>query len=102
MTAFFATAPKVAAMVLFTRVLYDAFVAVKTDWQQIVAFLAIASMFLVSIAAIGQKDIKRMMAYSSIWHMGFALVGLASGTIIGVQALLIYMSIYVIMNIGTF
>lgn len=101
-TAFFATAPKVAAMVLFTRVLYDAFGAVKTDWQQIVAFLAIASMFLGSIAAIGQKDIKRMMAYSSIGHMGFALVGLASGTIIGVQALLIYMSIYVIMNIGTF
>ena len=66
------------------------------------AFLAIASMFLGSIAAIGQKDIKRMMAYSSIGHMGFALVGLASGTIIGVQALLIYMSIYVIMNIGTF
>ena len=101
-TAFFATAPKVAAMVLFTRVLYDAFGAVKTDWQQIVAFLAIASMFLGSIAAIGQKDIKRMMAYSSIGHMGFALVGLASGTIICVQALLIYMSIYVIMNIGTF
>ena len=81
-TAFFATAPKVAAMVLFTRVLYDAFGAVKTDWQQIVAFLAIASMFLGSIAAIGQKDIKRMMAYSSIGHMGFALVGLASAFIL--------------------
>lgn len=101
-TAFFATAPKVAAMILFTRVAYDAFGEMKSDWQQIVSFLAVASMFLGSIAAIGQKDIKRMMAYSSIGHMGFALVGLASGTIIGVQALLIYMSIYVIMNIGTF
>ena len=101
-TAFFATAPKVAAMILFTRVAYGAFGEIKSDWQQIVSFLAVASMFLGSIAAIGQKDIKRMMAYSSIGHMGFALVGLASGTEIGVQALLIYMSIYVIMNIGTF
>ena len=101
-TAFFATAPKVAAMILFTRVAYDAFGEIKSDWQQIVSFLAIASMFLGSIAAIGQKDIKRMMAYSSIGHMGFALVGLASGTEVGVQALLIYMSIYVMMNIGTF
>ena len=101
-TAFFATAPKVAAMILFTRVAYGAFGEIKSDWQQIVSFLAVASMFLGSIAAIGQKDIKRMMAYSSIGHMGFALVGLASGTEIGVQALLIYMSIYVIMNIGAF
>ena len=101
-TAFFATAPKVAAMILFTRVAYGAFGEIKSDWQQIVSFLALASMFLGSIAAIGQKDIKRMMAYSSIGHMGFALVGLASGTEIGVQALLIYMSIYVIMNIGAF
>jgi NADH-quinone oxidoreductase subunit N len=101
-TAFFATAPKVAAMILFTRVAYGAFGEINSDWQQIVSFLAVASMFLGSIAAIGQKDIKRMMAYSSIGHMGFALVGLASGTEIGVQALLIYMSIYVIMNIGTF
>ena len=101
-TAFFATAPKVAAMILFTRVAYGAFGEIKSDWQQIVSFLAVASMFIGSIAAIGQKDIKRMMAYSSIGHMGFALVGLASGTEIGVQALLIYMSIYVIMNIGTF
>lgn len=101
-TAFFATAPKVAAMILFTRVAYDAFGEMKSDWQQIVSFLAVASMFLGSIAAIGQKDIKRMMAYSSIGHMGFALVGLASGTEVGAQALLIYMSIYVLMNIGTF
>ena len=101
-TAFFATAPKVAAMILFTRIVFDAFGEIIADWQQIVSFLAVASMFLGSIAAIGQKDIKRLMAYSSIAHMGFALVGLASGSLAGVQSLLIYIAIYVIMNIGTF
>jgi NADH-quinone oxidoreductase subunit N len=101
-TAFFATAPKVAAMALFVRVVHDAFGAITADWQQIVAFLSVTSMFVGSIAAIGQKDIKRLMAYSSIAHMGFALMGLASGTEAGVQALLIYMVIYVTMNIGTF
>lgn len=101
-TAFFATAPKVAAMILFTRIVFDAFGEIITDWQQIVSFLAVASMFLGSIAAIGQKDIKRLMAYSSIAHMGFALVGLASGSLAGIQSLLIYIAIYVVMNIGTF
>ena len=101
-TAFFATAPKVAAIILFTRIVFDAFGEIIADWQQIVSFLAVASMFLGSIAAIGQKDIKRLMAYSSIAHMGFALVGLASGSVAGVQSLLIYIAIYVIMNIGTF
>ncbi|MEO1641350.1 MAG: NADH-quinone oxidoreductase subunit NuoN [Pseudomonadota bacterium] len=101
-TAFFATAPKVAAMALFARVVHDAFGGVVGDWQQIVAFLAVVSMFLGAIAAIGQKDIKRLMAYSSIAHMGFALMGLAAGTAFGVQAMLIYMAIYVTMNIGTF
>ena len=101
-TAFFATAPKVAAIILFTRIVFDAFGEIIADWQQIVSFLAVASMFLGSIAAIGQKDIKRLMAYSSIAHMGFALVGLASGSLAGVQSLLIYIAIYVIMNIGTF
>jgi NADH-quinone oxidoreductase subunit N len=72
------------------------------DWQQIVAFLSVASMFLGAIAAIGQTDIKRLMAYSSIAHMGFALMGLAAGTAQGVQAMLIYMAIYVTMNVGTF
>lgn len=101
-TAFFATAPKVAAMGLFARVLFDAFGGVIGDWQQIIAFLSVLSMFLGAIAAIGQTNIKRLMAYSSIAHMGFALMGLAAGTAFGVQALLIYMAIYVTMNIGTF
>ncbi|SEM82685.1 NADH dehydrogenase subunit N [Loktanella fryxellensis] len=101
-TAFFATAPKIAAMALFARVLFDAFGGITAEWQQIVAFLSVASMFLGSIAAIGQRDIKRLMAYSSIAHMGYALMGLAAGTAFGVQAMLIYMAIYVTMNVGTF
>lgn len=101
-TAFFATAPKVAAMALFARVVHDAFGNAVADWGQIVAFLSIVSMFVGAIAAIGQTDIKRLMAYSSIAHMGFALMGLAAGTEQGVQSMLIYMSIYVVMNIGTF
>ncbi|MBT8456055.1 MAG: NADH-quinone oxidoreductase subunit NuoN [Alphaproteobacteria bacterium] len=101
-TAFFATAPKVAAMALFARVVHDAFGGVVADWQQILALLSVLSMFLGAIAAIGQRDIKRLMAYSSIAHMGFALMGLAAGTAFGVQAMLVYMAIYVTMNIGTF
>ncbi len=101
-TAFFATAPKVAAMALFARVMHDAFPGAVKDWQQVVAALAVISMFLGAIAAIGQRDIKRLMAYSSIAHMGFALMGVAAGTAFGVQAMLIYMAIYVTMNIGTF
>jgi NADH-quinone oxidoreductase subunit N len=101
-TAFFATAPKVAATALFARVMFDAFPEAQGDWTQIVAALSVASMFLGSIAAIGQTNIKRLMAYSSIGHMGFALMGLAAGTEAGVQGLLIYMAIYVVMNIGTF
>ncbi|MEZ5778462.1 MAG: NADH-quinone oxidoreductase subunit NuoN [Paracoccaceae bacterium] len=101
-TAFFATAPKVAAMALFARLVHDAFGAAVADWSQVLALLAVLSMFLGAIAAIGQRDIKRLMAYSSIAHMGFALMGLASGTEAGVQAMLIYMAIYVVMNVGTF
>jgi len=101
-TAFFATAPKVAAMGLFARVAFDAFGEVTDQWQQIVAFLSVLSMFVGAIAAIGQTNIKRLMAYSSIAHMGFALMGLAAGSALGVQAMLIYMAIYVTMNIGTF
>ena len=100
-TAFLATAPKMAAMALFGRVVHDAFGAIPGDWGQVVAALAVVSMFLGAVAAIGQRDIKRLMAYSSISHMGFALMGLASGTAEGVQAMLIYMAIYVTMNIGT-
>jgi NADH-quinone oxidoreductase subunit N len=101
-TAFFATAPKLAAMALIARLLHDAFGNSTADWGQILAFLAVASMFLGAVAAIGQTNIKRLMAYSSIAHMGFALVGLSSGTATGVQAMLVYMVIYVTMNIGTF
>ncbi len=101
-TAFFSTAPKMAAMGLFARVVHDAFGGSVTDWSQVVAFLSVASMFLGAVAAIGQRDIKRLMAYSSIAHMGFALMGLASGTALGVQAMLVYMAIYVTMNVGTF
>ncbi|MEO0655416.1 MAG: NADH-quinone oxidoreductase subunit NuoN, partial [Pseudomonadota bacterium] len=101
-TAFFATAPKVAAMALFARVVHDAFGGIVADWQQIVALLSVLSMFLGAVAAIGQRDIKRLMAYSSIAHMGFALMGLAAGTAFGVQAMLVYMAIYVTMNVGTF
>ena len=101
-TAFFATAPKVAAMALFARLVFEAFGTAVADWSQVIALLAVASMFLGSVAAIGQRNIKRLMAYSSITHMGFALVGLASGTAAGVQAMLIYMAIYVAMNVGIF
>jgi NADH-quinone oxidoreductase subunit N len=101
-TAFFATAPKVAAMALFARLVHDAFGTATGDWGQVVAALAVASMFLGAVAAIGQRNIKRLMAYSSIAHMGFALVGLASGTEAGVKAMLLYMAVYVAMNIGTF
>ena len=101
-TAFFATAPKVAAMALLARVLVGAFGHVPGDWGQILAALAVLSMFLGGVAGIGQTDIKRLMAYSSIAHMGFALVGLATGTAAGVQAMLIYMGIYAVMNIGVF
>ena len=101
-TAFFATAPKIAAMALLARVLHGAFGHATADWGQVIALLSVASMFLGSVAAIGQRDIKRLMAYSSITHMGFALMGLASGTVLGVQAMLIYMAIYVTMNVGTF
>ena len=101
-TAFFATAPKAAAMAMIARVVFDAFGTIPTQWSQVLAALAVLSMFLGAVAAIGQRDIKRLMAYSSIAHMGYALVGLAAGTVEGVQAMLIYMSIYVTMNLGTF
>ena len=101
-TAFFASAPKVAALAVFTRVALTAFPGIVPEWQQIVVFVSIASMALGSFAAIGQKNIKRLMAYSSIGHMGFALVGLAAGTEQGAQGVLIYIAIYVAMTLGTF
>jgi NADH-quinone oxidoreductase subunit N len=101
-TAFFASAPKVAALAVFTRVTLTAFPGIVPQWQQILVFVAIASMALGSFAGIGQKNIKRLMAYSSIGHMGFALVGLASGTVEGAQGVLIYAAIYVAMTLGAF
>jgi NADH-quinone oxidoreductase subunit N len=101
-TAFFAAAPKVAGIAIFARVTVVAFPGITHEWQQIVVFVSIASMALGSFAAIGQRNIKRLMAYSSIGHMGYALVGLAAGTAEGVQGVLIYMSIYVAMTLGTF
>ncbi len=101
-TAFFAAAPKVAGIAMFVRVAVAAFPGIATQWQEIVAFVSIASMLLGSFAAIGQRNIKRLMAYSSIGHMGFALIGLAAGTSVGVQGVLVYMAIYVTMSLGTF
>src|SRR5690348_2094222 len=101
-TAFFASAPKVAALAVFTRVALTAFPGITFQWQQIVVFVSIASMALGSFAAIGQTNIKRLMAYSSIGHMGFALVGLAAGTVEGAQGVLMYIAIYVAMTLGSF
>ncbi|MAS08307.1 MAG: NADH-quinone oxidoreductase subunit NuoN [Ahrensia sp.] len=101
-TAFFAAAPKMAAMAMFVRVVIDGFAPVTADWQQIVVFISIASMVLGAFAAIGQKNIKRLMAYSSIGHMGYALVGLSAGTLIGVKGVILYMTIYLAMTLGTF
>ena len=101
-TAFFSAAPKVAAVAIFVRVVIDAFPNIVPQWQQIVIFLAIASMVLGAFAAIGQRNIKRLMAYSSIGHVGYALVGLAAGTSTGVAGVLVYMAIYLAMTLGTF
>ena len=101
-TAFFAAAPKVAGMAMFVRGAIEPFPGIAPQWQQIVVFVAIASMLLGSFAAIGQRNIKRLMAYSSIGHMGFALIGLAAGTEEGVRGVLVYMAIYVAMTLGTF
>ena len=101
-TAFMGTAPKVAAMVLLVRLLTGPFGQQLAQWQQLIVLVAIASMLLGSLAAIGQRNIKRLMAYSSIGHMGYALIGLAAGTADGVRGVLIYMLTYVFMNVGTF
>jgi NADH-quinone oxidoreductase subunit N len=101
-TAFFAAAPKVAGIAVFVRASVVAFPGILTEWQQIVVFVSIASMALGSFAAIGQTNIKRLMAYSSIGNMGYALVGLSAGTPEGVRSVLIYMVIYVAMSLGAF
>ena len=101
-TAFFSTAPKVAAMALIIRVVTVSFGPLTHDWQQIVVFLSIASMVLAAFAAIGQNNLKRLLAYSSIGHVGFALVGLSAGTAVGVEGVAVYLAIYITMNIGFF
>ncbi len=101
-TAFFAAAPKVAGIAMFVRAAVAAFPGITAQWQEIVVFVAIASMLLGSFAAIGQRNIKRLMAYSSIGHMGFALIGLAAGTAEGVQGVLVYIAIYLTMTLGVF
>ena len=101
-TAFFAAAPKMAGMAMATRVFIDAFPGILGQWQQIIVFIAIASMALGSFAAIGQHNLKRLMAYSSIGNVGFALVGLATGTHEGIQGVVIYMAIYLAMTLGSF
>ncbi len=101
-TAFFAAAPKVAAMALMIRVVTVSFGPVTKDWQQIIIFLSIASMVLASFAAIGQQNLKRLLAYSSIGHVGFALVGLSAGTAVGVEGVALYMAIYVAMTVAIF
>lgn len=89
-------------MAMMTRIVITAFQPVLADWQQVVVFISIASMLLGSFAAIGQKNIKRLMAYSSIGHMGYALVGLAAGNQTGVSGVMLYMVIYMVMTLGSF
>ena len=101
-TAFFAAAPKLAAIALFLRVLIGPFGDLTEAWRQIIWFLAFGSMLLGSFAAIAQSNIKRLLAYSSIGHIGYALVGLAAGTVDGLRGVLIYMTIYLVTVIGTF
>jgi NADH-quinone oxidoreductase subunit N len=101
-TAFFSVAPKIAGFALFLRVMLDPFGALVSEWQTIIVVIAIASMAVGSLAAIAQRNIKRLMAYSSIGHVGFALIGLAAGSQAGVRGVLIYLAIYLVMNIGAF
>ena len=100
--AFFAAAPKAAAMGLLVRVAVQAFGGMTGDWQQIVMFASIASMLLGAVGAIGQSNIKRLLAYSSINNVGFALIGLASATPAGIGAVLFYMAVYLVMTLGSF
>jgi len=101
-TALFAAAPKFAAMALFARAMISPFETIAEEWRPVISILAVASMAVGSFSAIVQTNIKRLMAYSSIGHMGFALVGLAAGTASGVSAVLFYMAVYVVMTVGAF
>ena len=101
-TTFFASAPKVAAIALTARVIIDAFGGQTSAWQQIIVFVALASIVLGAVAAIGQQNIKRLLAYSSINNVGFMLIGLAAGTAQGISAMLFYLIIYLAMTLGSF
>ncbi|MAU98464.1 MAG: NADH-quinone oxidoreductase subunit NuoN [Fulvimarina sp.] len=101
-TAFLAGAPKIAAMALLPRFTVQGFEPMSDQWQQVIVFISIASMVFGAFAAIGQRNIKRLMAYSSIAHMGYALVGLAAANSEGVRGVLIYMTVYLMMTLGTF
>ena len=101
-TIFFAILPKIAALSVFIRFLYVPFINLIDQWQTIIIFISIASMILGAVAAIGQKNIKRLLAYSSIGHVGYALAGVCTGTNDGIQSSIIYISIYIVMNLGLF
>tara|TARA_B100000475_G_scaffold53876_1_gene37106 strand:- start:364 stop:1122 length:759 start_codon:yes stop_codon:yes gene_type:complete len=101
-TLFFSLVPKIAALTVFIRFLYVPFIDLFEQWQSIIVFISIASMLLGSFAAIGQTNIKRLIAYSSIGHIGYALAGLAVGTNLGIQSSIAYITIYLIMNLGFF
>ncbi len=101
-TIFFSLIPKIAALSVFIRFMYVPFINVIEQWQMIIVLLSIASMILGAVAAIGQNNIKRLMAYSSIGHMGYALAGISTGTNTGIQSSIIYLIIYLLMNLGAF
>ncbi len=101
-TAFFSIAPKVAAMALLVRVMVGPFGGMTDQWRQVIVFISILSMVLGALAAIPQSNIKRLMAYSSIGHVGYLLIGVAAGNTIGIQGVLFYLAVYLFMNVGTF
>ena len=101
-TSYFAVVPKVAGLAVLIKFMFIPFLNILSEWQTIIIFISIASMILGAVAAIGQKNIKRLLAYSSIGHVGYALAGVATGNISGYQSAIVYISIYVIMNIGIF
>ncbi|MBU6419768.1 MAG: NADH-quinone oxidoreductase subunit NuoN [Proteobacteria bacterium] len=101
-TALFATAPKTAALALFLSVMAGPFAHLTGQWEMLIQILAVLSMIIGALAAIGQSNIKRLLAYSSVGHMGYALMGLVTGTVAGIQASLIYIAIYVVMSAGAF
>ena len=101
-TVLFAILPKIAALTVFIKFLYGPFINLFEEWQAIIIFLSIASMILGAVAAIGQKNLKRLIAYSSISHMGYALAGLTTGSNQGIQSSIIYLIIYLIMNLAFF